>query len=113
MHELAITQSMLSIALEKAEEAQASRIKRINLIFGDLSGVADESVQFYFDTLSKDTIAAGASLSFQRMPLQLRCRVCSRVFSPDGPDWACPGCNGHQTEMISGSECRVDSIEVE
>ena len=34
MHELSITQSILSIALEKANEVQASRVIEINLIIG-------------------------------------------------------------------------------
>lgn len=113
MHELAITQSMLSIALEKAEETGASRITAINLIFGELSGLVEDCVQFNFNLLSKDTIAANARLSFQRIPLQLRCSNCASIFSPNGSEWVCPGCKGYKTEVVAGRECRVDSIEVE
>ena len=74
MHEFSITQSMLSLALEKANEAKASKITQINLVIGELSGIVDECVQFYFDFLSKDTIAAGAGLSLERKPTTLRCR---------------------------------------
>jgi hydrogenase nickel incorporation protein HypA/HybF len=42
MHELSITQSILSIALEQAEAAQANRITKINLVIGELSGIVDE-----------------------------------------------------------------------
>ena len=68
MHEYSITESLLSLALEKANEAKASKITRINLVLGELSGVVDECLQFYFDSLSKDTIAAGAGLSLERTP---------------------------------------------
>ncbi len=61
MHELGITQSILSIAMEKASEIQASKITKINLIIGELSGIVDDCVQFYFDFLSQDTIAAEAN----------------------------------------------------
>jgi len=113
MHELSITQSILSIALEKANEVQASKVTKINLIIGELSGVVDECVEFYFDLLSKDTIAAEASLSFERTPNKLRCRNCATVFSPDNLDWACPICHEAKIEIISGRECYVDSIEVD
>ena len=113
MHELGITQSILSIALEKANEAQARKITKINLIIGELSGVVDDCVQFYFDLLSKDTIAAEASLSFERTPNKLQCRNCATIFSPNNLDWTCPNCHEANVEIISGRECRVDSIEVE
>ena len=112
MHELSITQSLLSIALEKANEVGASRVTKINLTIGELSGIVDECVQFYFDFLSKDTIAAEASLSFHQPPIQLRCRNCATIFSPDNLDWACPDCREQKIEIISGRECYVDSIEV-
>jgi len=113
MHELGITQSILSIAVEKASEVQASRVTKINLIIGELSGVVNECVEFYFDLLSKDTIAAQASLSFERTPNKLRCRECNTVFSPNDLDWTCPDCHQANVEIISGRECRVESIEVE
>ena len=113
MHELSITQSILSIALEKANEVQASKVTKINLIIGELCGVVNECVEFYFDLLSKDTIAAQASLSFHQPPIQLRCRSCTTVFSPDNLDWACPNCHEAKIEIISGRECYVDSIEVD
>ena len=113
MHEFSITQSILSIALEKAGEAKAGKINKINLIIGELSGFADDCVQFYFDFLSKDTIAAGASLSIERRPFQLRCHNCNTVFSPGNFDWSCPECQEQKIEIVSGRECYVESIEVE
>ena len=113
MHELSITQSILSIALEKAKEVEASKVTKINLIIGELSGVVGECVEFYFDFLSKDTIAAQASLSLQQPPVQLRCRSCTAVFSPNDSGWTCPTCREPKIEIISGRECYVDSIEVD
>ena len=113
MHELSITQSILVIALEKANEAKASKITKIDIDIGELSGIVGECVQFYFDFLSKDTIAAAARLSFKRVPFQLRCRSCDTVFIPGTIDWACPNCGGRGTEITSGRECYVHSMEVE
>ncbi len=41
MHELAITQRILEIALEHAGRAGARRITAIHLVVGDLSSVVD------------------------------------------------------------------------
>ena len=113
MHELSITQSILSIALEKANAAHASRVSKINLVIGELSGIVDECVQFYFDFLSKETIAAEAALSFRQPPAQLRCRNCAATFAPGNGNWACPKCHEQKIDIISGRELYIESLEVE
>ena len=113
MHELAVTQRVLDIALEKAEEAHATRVARINLVIGEMSSIVDDSVQFYFDFLSQDSIASGAALSFERIPMTLRCRQCGHTFTPDSPPWKCPECRHWDMEIVAGQELYIDSIEVE
>ena len=113
MHEFSITQSILSIALEKANAVNASKIAKVNLVLGELSGIVDDCVEFYFSFLTKDTIAAQASLSFRHPPTRLRCRNCATVFLPDNPIWVCPNCHAQTVEIISGRECFVESIEVD
>ena len=113
VHELAVTQRVLDIALEKAEEAHATRVTRINLVIGEMSSVVDDSVQFYFDFLSEDSIASGAILTFERIPAQLRCRQCGHSFTPGKPPWNCPECNQWNVEILAGQELYIDSIEVE
>ena len=113
MHEQSIVESLLALAIENAEKAKASQIRRIYLVVGDLSGVVEESVNFYFSFLSKDTIAAGASLFFMRTPAQLRCRQCDKVFEPEKLDFLCPDCGERDVEIIGGRELYIDSMEVE
>ena len=113
MHELALTQQILDIAVKKAGEAGAATIKRINLVVGDMSSVMDDCVQFYFDFLSQDSIARGAQLFFKRIPFQVRCRHCGHAFSPEGEAWSCPQCREWNVEIIAGNEFYLDSIEVE
>ncbi len=113
MHEYSVTESMLSLALEKAAEAKASKITSINLVVGELSGVVPECVQFYFDAISQSTIAAGAKLNFETRAIQIRCRKCETVFTPADHKWVCPQCRETSVEIVSGRECYMESIEVE
>jgi len=113
MHELPVTQGMLSVALEHAAKAGAKKITAINLTIGEMSGIVDDSVQFYFDFISKDTPAEGASLHFDRIPAQFRCRECQATFSPAKREWVCPQCGEWKVEIVAGREFYVNSIEVE
>jgi len=112
MHELSITQQVLDIAVKKAMEADAAGIKQINLVIGDMSSVVDDCVQFYFDIISKDTIAGKAKLSFRRINTRLRCRE-GHEFTPAADNWSCPYCQDGDVEVVAGKEFYVDSIEVE
>ena len=113
MHELAITEEILRIAVEHAESAHARRVTDINIVIGGLSSVVDDSVQFYFDFSSPGTIAEGAQLHFRRVPARLRCRQCGQAFEPEGMDWSCPQCQSLGGDVIAGKEFFLDSIEVE
>ena len=113
MHELGITENIITIALDKASEAQASKITQINLVMGELSGFVQDCIQFYFDSLSKDTIAQTAVLHFELVSAQLRCRNCSTIFQPQDTVWSCPECQRQSVEISKGRELYIESIEVE
>jgi len=113
MHELTITQSMLDLALQYAEKAGAHRITHINLVVGEISGVVDQSVQFYFDLLSKDTLAEGGKLVISMQPARFRCAACGNEFPMQDRSWICPACQALGGEVISGREFYMESIEVE
>lgn len=113
MHELSITQNVLDIVIEHARRAKAKRVSAINLVVGDLTGFVDDSIQFYFDMLSPDTLAEGARLVIKRIPAKVRCRACHHEFTPQDFNWACPKCFAIGGDVLCGREFMVESIEVE
>lgn len=113
MHEFSITQNVLEIALRHAEKAGARRITRLNLVIGEFASVIDDSVQFYWDIVTRDTIAEGAQLCFERIPGSLRCLGCDNIFFLNGRDYTCPACGDSQVVVVGGDQFRLESIEVE
>ena len=114
MHELAITQSILQVALAAAARADARAVTGIDLVIGDLSSVVDDSVQFYFDILSQDTLAAGALLHFQRAPAIATCHDCGAQTPMRPPiDPVCPACQSIHIQVTGGRDFRVASIDIE
>jgi hydrogenase nickel incorporation protein HypA/HybF len=113
MHEQSIVESLLTLALNNAAKANARKIVRINLVVGDYTGVVEESVDFYFRFLSKDTIAAGAKIFYTRVPAQLRCRDCDLLFPLQKRERCCPKCQGMRVEIVGGRELYIENMEVE
>jgi len=113
MHELPITQSVLEIVSRHAAAAGAARVTAIHLVVGEFTGFVPDSIQFYFDLLSQDTPAAGATLVIDRRPGSVRCARCGHTYQPtDGQIWMCPVCAALGGEVLAGKELFVESIEV-
>lgn len=112
MHEMSVTESMLAVVLKHARLNRANRVTRINMVLGEFSSVMPESVQFYFDIISRETPAEGAELDFRRTKLVARCEDCGKEFEVVEFDFICPDCKGTNTEIISGREFQVESIEI-
>ena len=113
MHELAITQQLLDLAVHHAEESKATRIQHINIVIGQLSSFVDESIQFYWDMFSAGTLAEGATLNFTYIPMELTCTECQHTFSPQTLTYQCPQCNSYRVQVTAGDQCYLDSIDIE
>jgi hydrogenase nickel incorporation protein HypA/HybF len=113
MHELSVTENILEIALRHANQANALRVTDVYLTVGRLSSIVDDSVQFYWDIISEDTICKGATLHFKRIPARLRCLNCANEFELDSELTPCPSCGSMQIKVMTGEEFFVDSIGVE
>jgi hydrogenase nickel incorporation protein HypA/HybF len=110
MHELSVTHGILDIALKYAG---TRKITQINLVVGQFSSIVDDSVQFYWDVISKDTAAEGARLHFERIPGEMTCQQCGHVFRPSDETFDCPACSGPFVKITKGEEFQVESIDVE
>ena len=113
MHELAVTESILQIAEKHARQADEKRVTDIHIVIGRLSSIVDESVQFYWDLISKDTLCEKAALHFERKPVKMICLDCSSQFVLEGELAPCPQCQSMRLKVISGEEFWLDSIEIE
>ena len=113
MHELTITESLLEIALRHAKNANANRITDLYMVIGELSSVIDDSVQFYWDIIAKDTPAEGATLHFQRNPTEILCLDCEFKYHPLNNQMACPNCESININILSGDEFFLESINIE
>jgi len=113
MHELSITQSIMDVVLEEAAKAGVKEVKKINLVIGEMSGIVEDSVNFYFGFLSKDTVAEKAKLHFKMVPTTAKCHNCGQEFKLHDIDWCCPRCQATSFDIVAGKEMYIESIEVE
>ena len=73
MHEMAITQGIIDASVPEAKRHGAKRILEIRLRIGEFSGVFPEYIQEYFNIASRGTLAEGAKLIIDKIPITIRC----------------------------------------
>lgn len=116
MHELPVTESILKIVLKHALMNNVQHVMAVYLQIGKLSDLEDEWIQRYFDYLSKDTVAEGAKLVIERMPIMVQCGACSTSYEAEAAklgDLVCPNCGGKDSKFISGREYYIKDMEVQ
>lgn len=110
MHEMALS-SAVAATVEKYAEGRP--VKVVYLKIGKLRQVVPDSLLFYFDIVTRDTIADGAKLEIEVVPARLKCTACDNEWEPDFPSFRCHLCLDGKVEVLSGEEFQVESIEVE
>ena len=113
MHELGIANSILETVRAEAAQHMGSRVCKVGLRIGELSGVNPEALQFCFGALVKDSRLDPLPLEIEFCPRRQRCGVCGCAFVVADYDTGCPFCGSEQTECVGGTELEFSYIELE
>lgn len=115
MHELAVTKSILQLALQHAAQHNAREVLSIHLLIGEMRNLEEDWIQRYFDYISKGTPAEKAKIKVRKSPLRFECRQCRQQF-PDKPQpdqrLVCPVCGSAEFDLLSGRELVVEKLEI-
>ena len=115
MHELPVTERILSIVIAYAKKNDVKKVINIHLSIGEMSDLEDEWIQKYFDHLSRETVAQDARLIIKRIPVTMRCEECSFSYQIDikrMEEIQCPRCQSKKSSITSGREYYIKDMEV-
>ena len=113
MHEVGIAKEAVDAAIEHATKAGATRVLKIKLRIGALSGVVPEALEFAFEVVTKETAADGAAFEYEWVPVRCHCAQCDRDFEPDGYAYECPDCGKLSWDVRGGKELDLMTVEAE
>lgn len=110
MHELSIGSAVVGTAVR---HAAGRPVRTVHLRVGQLRQVVPDSLTFFFELVSRETVCDGARLDVEHVPAVLGCGPCDRTWTIDVPAFRCPACGGADVRVLAGNELEVESIEVE
>jgi hydrogenase nickel incorporation protein HypA/HybF len=112
MHELGIAASVLQEAQQEAQRHSGTRLRKVKLRMGELSGVNPEALSFSFEVLVRDAGLEPLELEIETCPRRQRCPGCRQTFTVAEYNLRCPNCGTEETEFAGGDELELASLEM-
>lgn len=112
MHELSICQALLGQVRRLADEQGATRVERILLRIGPLSGVEPELLRHAYPLAAAGTLAEDAELVIEPAQVRVRCDSCGAETEARPNRLLCGACGDYRTRLIGGDELLLASLEL-
>ena len=112
MHEMAICQSLLSEVGRVAAENGAMAVTRVVVSVGPLSGVEITQLARAFDLARMGTVAEGAELEIEDIPVTIWCAPCGIESRVEPNKLLCGGCGGWRVTLRSGDELLLKRLSL-
>jgi hydrogenase nickel incorporation protein HypA/HybF len=111
MHEYSVVQALVDRVEQEAASRNATRVDRLHVRIGELSGVDAGLLTTAYLTYRVRTICEGAPLDVVHVPAEWACRACGTTV-PRGQALRCRACGG-PASLRQGDEIMLDRIEME
>ena len=112
MHELSLCQALIDQVEQIAREHSASRVDRILLKVGPLSGVEGSLLRHAYPLATIGTLAEHAELVIEPAAVRVHCNVCGAETDATPNRLLCAACGAFQTRLISGDELLLANLEL-
>ncbi len=111
MHEWSIVDSLLARVRDEVRARGATRVHRLRVRLGALSGVEPALLASAYEMFRAGTACAEARLDLVTGTARWRCPHCEVDVPADGP-LACPRCR-NRTNLAAADEIVLEQIEME
>jgi hydrogenase nickel incorporation protein HypA/HybF len=108
VHELSITQSVVTAVTGRLGDA---RVRRVRLEVGKVSGIVPDAMRFCFEMVTAGTTLEGAVLEIDEPPGRAHCRTCGADFDTAEVLPLCD-CGSADVGVLGGTELRILEVEV-
>lgn len=111
VHEYAIAASLLRMVEERAREAGAQRVLRVEVRVGAQAGVEVDLLRTAWEGVCDTALCAHAALQVNCVPVRWVCALC-RTLLPTGGPLRCPACDVAAV-LDGGGELLLERMEFE
>lgn len=113
MHEYSIVQSLLDSCEENAVKNSATKVTKVVIKIGVMSGVEPELLKTAFDTFKEKTICEDAEFIINIQNVVIRCNECLNEAVLDSIEYYCPKCKSTDLNILDGEDMYLMQLELE
>ncbi|MBU1659063.1 hydrogenase/urease nickel incorporation protein HypA [bacterium] len=113
MHEYSIVQSLLDACEENAKVNNATKVSKVVVKIGVMSGVEPELLQSAFDTFKEKTICDSAEFVMNIQPIVVKCNKCLDKSTLQKLEYSCPACQSVDLDILDGEDMYLMQLELE
>ncbi len=113
MHEYSIVQSLIDSCEEHAKANEASKITKVVVKIGVMSGVEPDLLKTAFDTFKEATICENAQFIMNIQKVKISCNNCQSENELEKNEYLCPKCQSSNINIIDGEDMFLMSLELE
>lgn len=113
MHEYSIVQSLLESCEEHASQNDSTKVLKVIVKIGVLSGVEPQLLETAFNTFKEGTICHDAQFILNHQKVVIECNECETTNTLDKNEFLCPDCQSTKVKVIDGEEMFLMSLEME
>lgn len=114
MHEAKFTEQIVDQVVNELKGYIKSKPKRIKVRVGEMFHLDKDSVQFYYDLLTKETQLDGVQLDLEEEPVKVMCLDCRKESGvEDHHLLMCSLCGSRHVEIIAGNQVVTEFIELD
>ena len=113
MHELAIVQDLLKLCETNAAKQKATKVLKVEISVGKLSGVEPHYLKTSFDAFKAGTICYEADLIINTQNIVVRCLDCQYEGELPQNVFVCPKCGSHEITVTAGEDLLLMRLEME
>ena len=112
MHEMSLAGGVLKLVEDAAARERFTRVQRLVLAAGALSGVEVGALRFALDAIAPGTCLEGAEIVIDQPLGRAWCMRCSTTVDIASRLDDCPRCGSHQLQPTGGTELQVSELLV-
>ena len=113
MHELAVAQALVEQVDAVITQHQASAATAIRVRIGPLAGVVPDLLATAFPLAAAGSRMEHAELDLVEAPIKVHCQTCGAETEAAMNRLLCGDCGDWHTQVISGDELLLESVELE
>ncbi len=113
MHEYSIVQSLLDACEENAKVNNATKVSKVVVKIGVMSGVEPDLLQVAFDTFKEKTICEDAEFIMNIQNIVVKCNTCQKHSTLKKLEYCCPECESVDLDILDGEDMYLMQLELD